>query len=199
MGNKSFESKNPTNEKLKRLLEKSYDQNELKFRITELAKSKLSEDIIVSSLTPEIIRKSFENDLEYMKDLLIYINDSLLLLANKKAPFTEEEGSLVIFFLTILARIIPVIYEVLAFFIYIKFILKEKHEKFFKRLFWEDNANLSIDEVNLEDQKEMLSNNDTIEKKKSKIIVIKSNSIQIKEEKVILYIFILANLIIFSL
>lgn len=121
MGNKSFQNKNLSNEKLKRLLEKSFDQNELKFRITELARLKLSEDIVISSLTPEIIRKSLENDLEYMKDLLTFMNDSLLLLANKKALFTEEENNLVVFFLTILARIIPVIYEVLICFIYRKF------------------------------------------------------------------------------
>ena len=67
-----------------------------------------------------------------------------------------------------------------SFFVYLKYIFfQDKYEDFYKKCLWKDNPNVSVDEIDIEE-------NMTIEKKpkKSKMIVIKSNSLQIKEEKV---------------
>lgn len=111
MGNKSSQGQNHQ-DKFKKLFEKSYDQNELKFRLLEIAKLQLSEESIIASLLPEDFIKFLDSNKEYVKDLLSFIIDWMLNIVSKKQIFSEEENNLILFFLKFLARIMPIIYEV---------------------------------------------------------------------------------------
>ena len=111
MGNKLAPSQS-YREKFVKFLQNSCDEGELKNRISEISRMKLSEENILSSLLPEDIRNCLEHDVKHMKFLLNFLTETLLSLSQQKKSFTEEESDLVLFLLILLARILPIIYEV---------------------------------------------------------------------------------------
>lgn len=112
MGNKSAQSQN-YREKFIKFLHTPCDETELRARIIDISHNKVTEEEIISSLLPEDIRKCFEHDQEHITSLLHFLTDFLLLLSNKTSLLSEEGVDLILFLLKVLARIIPVLYEVL--------------------------------------------------------------------------------------
>ena len=115
MGNKLIPASN-YHEKLLKFLQSSCDEGELKARILDLSHLKLSEEDFLSSLLPTDIRFFLDSSPRNMKFLLHFLTDSLFLLSSQRARFEEEKYNVIVLILKILARILPILYEVFPLF-----------------------------------------------------------------------------------
>ena len=112
MGNKLLAPTQDYREKFRKLLQTSNDEAELKARLLDMSHLRPTEDEILGGLLAEDVRRCIEMNQNQMKVLMNFITSNLLSLSMRKKILDAEETDFVMFIMRLVARIVPIIYEV---------------------------------------------------------------------------------------